>query len=170
MTASSRVLVVVLVVALVLVFVGQQRLARRLLAAGRRLSAGRRAQRRRAWPRPPPSIERAVDRTLLRGGEGSMAEARLASALAVIPQGVVVFDDDGAIAYRNEVAAGYLTARHGEALVEEAIAELAEEASPAGRRRGARPHRRPVRAAPPHPRAARPSASRTTAAGSVCSW
>ena len=40
-------------------------------------------------------VERAVDRALLWGGEGSMAEARLASALAVIPQGVVVFDDDG---------------------------------------------------------------------------
>ena len=74
-------------------------------------------------------VERVVDRTVLRGGEGSVAEARLASALAVIPQGVVVFDDDGAIAYRNDVAAGYLAARHGEALVEEAIAELAAEAA-----------------------------------------
>ena len=47
----------------------------------------------------------------------------------MIPQGVVVFDDAGAIAYRNEVAAGYLAARHGEALVEEAIAGLADEAA-----------------------------------------
>ena len=74
-------------------------------------------------------IERVVDRALLRGGEGSIVEARLAGALAMIPQGVVVFDDDGTIAYRNEVAAGYLTARHGEALVEEAITDLAEEAA-----------------------------------------
>jgi two-component system sensor histidine kinase SenX3 len=58
-----------------------------------------------------------------------MAEARLTSALAVIPQGVVVFDHHGSIAYRNEVAAGYLAARHGDALVEEAIVELAGQAS-----------------------------------------
>jgi two-component system sensor histidine kinase SenX3 len=74
-------------------------------------------------------VERAVDRAVLSGGEGTVAEARLASALAVIPPGVVVFDDRHGIAYRNDVAAAYLTARHGEALVEEAIAELAEAAS-----------------------------------------
>ncbi|MEQ1788244.1 MAG: ATP-binding protein, partial [Acidimicrobiales bacterium] len=74
-------------------------------------------------------LERAVDRMLLRGGEGTVAEARLARAFAVIPQGVVVFDDTGTIAHRNDVAASYLTARHGEALVEEAITELADEAT-----------------------------------------
>jgi two-component system sensor histidine kinase SenX3 len=126
-TAVLAVLVAVLVVVLALVFLGQHRLARRLILAGRRLS-----------PDVVPSgtglaeatsvVERVVDRTVLRGGEGSVVEARLASALAVIPQGVVVFDVDGTIAYRNEVAAGYLAARHGEALVEEAIAELAAEA------------------------------------------
>ena len=128
MNAFLGVLVVGLVVVLILVFVGQHRLAQRLLAAGRRLSpdveptgAG--------LARATSAIERAVDRTLRQGGEGSEAEARLAHALDVIPQGVVVFDDHGAIAYRNEVAAGYLAARHGEALVEEAIAELAEEVS-----------------------------------------
>ena len=101
----------------------------------------------RASPRPPPPSSASVDRTLRQGGEGSEAEARLAHALDVIPQGVVVFDDHGAIAYRNEVAAGYLAARHGEALVEEAIAELAEEVVAAGRPRGAGEDHRPVRAA-----------------------
>jgi two-component system sensor histidine kinase SenX3 len=127
-SAVLAVLVAVLVVVLALAVVGQQRLARRLTVAARRLS-----------PDVEPTgsglaeatsvIERAVDRTVLRGGEGSAAEARLAHALAVIPQGVVVFDTDGAIAFRNDVADGYLTARHGEALVEEAITELAEEAA-----------------------------------------
>jgi two-component system sensor histidine kinase SenX3 len=55
----------------------------------------------------------------------SVAEDRLVRALEVLPAGVVVFDDHGALVFRNEVAAGYLTARHGEALVEEAISELA---------------------------------------------
>jgi two-component system, OmpR family, sensor histidine kinase SenX3 len=137
-TGFLAVLVVVLAVVLALVFVGQQRLARRLVLAGRRLS-----------PEVVPSgsglaeatslIERAVGRTLQRGGEGSDTAARLASALAVIPQGVVVYDDDGGMAYRNEVAAGYLTARHGEALVEEAISELAGEVST--RAEGAAPTR-----------------------------
>jgi two-component system, OmpR family, sensor histidine kinase SenX3 len=127
-TAFLALLVAALVAVLAMGFVGQKRLARRLLVAGGRLSAD-------VVPRGPglaeatSVIERAVDRTLLRGGEGSVVEARLASALSVIPQGVVVFDDAGAIAYRNEVAAGYLAARHGEALVEEAIAELAADAS-----------------------------------------
>ena len=57
------------------------------------------------WPRPRRWSSGPSTAPLLWGGEGSMAEARLASALAVIPQGVVVFDDDGTIAYRNEVAA-----------------------------------------------------------------
>jgi two-component system sensor histidine kinase SenX3 len=43
----------------------------------------------------------------------------------MIPQGVVVFDTDGVVSFRNKVAAGYLAARHSEALVEEAINELA---------------------------------------------
>jgi len=128
MTAALGVLVAVLVVTLALVFVGQQRLARRLVVASQRLSADV-VPRGSGLAEATSVVERVVDRTLLRGGEESIAEARLASALAVIPQGVVVFDDAATIAYRNEVAAGYLTARHGEALVEEAIADLAEEAT-----------------------------------------
>jgi two-component system sensor histidine kinase SenX3 len=112
--------------ALVLVLAGQRRLARRLVLAGHRLAddvvptGGGLAE-------ATSVVERVVDRALLRRGDVSLAEARLASALAVIPQGVVVFDTDGAIVFRNKVAAGYLTARHGEALVEEAINELATE-------------------------------------------
>ncbi len=128
MSAVLAVLVAVLVVVLVLVFIGQQRLARRLVAAGQRLSDDI-APRGSGLAEATSVIERVVDRAVLRGGEGSAVEARLASALAVIPQGVVVFDDIGGIAYRNDVAAGYLAARHGEALVEEAITELAEEAA-----------------------------------------
>jgi two-component system sensor histidine kinase SenX3 len=127
-TVFLALLVGALATVLVLVFVGQKRLARRLVVAGGRLSADV-VPHGSGLAEATSVIERAVDRSLQRGGEGSVVEARLASALAVIPQGVVVFDDLGGIAYRNEVAAGYLTARHGEALVEEAIAELAADAS-----------------------------------------
>jgi two-component system sensor histidine kinase SenX3 len=71
-------------------------------------------------------VERAVDRSVLRRGQASLSKRRLASVLEAIPQGIVVFDDDGDVVHRNEVAAGFLTARHGEALVEAAIAELAQ--------------------------------------------
>jgi two-component system sensor histidine kinase SenX3 len=127
-TAVLTILVVVLSGTLALVFVGQRRLAHRLTIAGARLSTEV-VPRGSGLAEATSVIERVVDRTVLRGGEGSLVEARLASALSMIPQGVVVFDDAEAIAYRNDVAAGYLTARHGDALVEEAITELADEAS-----------------------------------------
>jgi two-component system sensor histidine kinase SenX3 len=133
-TAALVVLVVALAGTLALLLIGQQRLARRLVAAGHRLAddvvptGGGLAE-------ATSVVERVVDRALLRGGDVSLAEARLARAFAVIPQGVVVFDETGEVAYSNEVAAGYLAARHGEALVEEAIAEVAEVAG----RRGSAP-------------------------------
>jgi len=137
MTAVLGVLVAVLVTALVLVLIGQKRLARRLLLTGRRLSedvvpAGS------GLAEATSVIERVVDRSLLRGSEESLSEARLVAALAAIPQGVVVFDDRGRIAHRNEAARGYLAARHGVALVDEAITQLAEAGSQAG---GAAPER-----------------------------
>ncbi|MEX2292356.1 MAG: ATP-binding protein, partial [Acidimicrobiales bacterium] len=71
-------------------------------------------------------VERGVDRALSRRSDVSQAEARLARSLSAIPHGIVVFDADGAIAFRNKVAARYLSARHSEALVDEAIRDLAE--------------------------------------------
>ena len=124
MTGVLAVVVLALAVTLGLLLVGQQRLARRILAAGHRLGEEV-VPTGKGLAEATSVIERVVDRALLRGGDVSLAEARLASALAVIPQGVVVFDEGGGIAFRNEVAASYLTARHGEALVEEAITELA---------------------------------------------
>jgi two-component system sensor histidine kinase SenX3 len=135
MTAAVVVAVLALATALALaaVLLHQRRLADRLLAAGRRLDPD--------LVRPggglgaaTSAIERVIERTVQEGGDATRAEGRLTRALAVIPQGVVVYDEDGEIAYRNEVAAGYLTARHGEALVEEAIAGLAAEATEAEHR------------------------------------
>jgi len=127
-TAALAVLALGLGAMLALLLLGQQRLARRLVAAGHRL-ADDVVPTGSGLAEATSVVERVVDRALLRRGDVSLAEARLARALAVIPQGVVVFDEAGAVAYSNEVAAGYLTARHGEALVEEAIAELADAAA-----------------------------------------
>ncbi len=130
MTAALVLTVLALAGGLGAVVIGQRRLAARLTAASRRLSED-------VVPNGPglapavSAVERAIVRTVRRGGEGSIVEARLSRALAVIPQGVVVFDEHGTLGYRNEVATGYLAARHGEALVEEAIAELAEVAAAA---------------------------------------
>ena len=112
-------------------------------------------------------VERAVDRTVLRGRRGLDRRGPPGQRARGDPAGRRRVRRHGAIAYRNEVAAGYLTARHGEALVEEAIAELAED----GRRRGraqSRPvaHGRPVRTAAAHARAP----GDPPAAGRVAAW
>jgi two-component system sensor histidine kinase SenX3 len=124
MTAVLAVVVAALAVALLLLLLDQRRLARRLMAASRRL-ADDVVTTGTGLSEATSVVERVVDRALLRGGDISLAEERLASALLMIPQGVVVFDTDGVVSFRNKVAAGYLAARHSEALVEEAINELA---------------------------------------------
>jgi two-component system sensor histidine kinase SenX3 len=126
MTAALAVFALALAVALAATLLNQRRLARRLIAAGLRLADDVVATGS-GIAEATSVVERVVDRALMRGGDVSLAEARLASALAMIPQGVVVFDGAGAIVFRNKVAATYLAARHGEALVDEAIGELAGE-------------------------------------------
>jgi two-component system sensor histidine kinase SenX3 len=125
-TAALAVAVVALALALVLLLAAQRRDARRIVASVSQLAP--------EPGRPGPAlggvaklVERVVEAAKERGGDISMAEARLASALAAVPQGVVVFDRDGGISFRNEAATAYVTARHGEVLVEEAINELADE-------------------------------------------
>jgi phosphate transport system regulatory protein PhoU len=57
----------------------------------------------------------------------TQVESRLMRALGAIPQGIMIFDTDRTLAYRNESAAGYLAARHGDALAEEAIAQVVDD-------------------------------------------
>ena len=49
---------------------------------------------------------------------------RLIGSLDVIPQGIVLADETGRVVFRNQAASGFFAARHSEALVESAIAEL----------------------------------------------
>jgi two-component system sensor histidine kinase SenX3 len=80
---------------------------------------------------PPATVDGVLGRL-----EGSVARAasrlaaseattrRLLAALAHVPEGVVIADPTGAIVYRNPQAAGFVGARHGEALAERALGEL----------------------------------------------
>ncbi|WP_419849256.1 sensor histidine kinase [Candidatus Poriferisocius sp.] len=61
--------------------------------------------------------------------EVAESEARLRLSLDAITQGVVMADDAGNVLYRNSYARQFTEARHGEALVEAAVAELLAEAA-----------------------------------------
>ena len=69
-------------------------------------------------------LARAVDERLAQNDAAGAVAERLVSALDVIPQGIVLADAAGRVVFRNRVAETFATARHGEALVEPAIAEL----------------------------------------------
>jgi two-component system sensor histidine kinase SenX3 len=131
MSGVLGVVVAGLALALVLVLVSQRRLARRLVLAGQRL-ADDVVPTGTGLAEATSVVERVVDRTISRRGDVSLSESRLARALALIPQGVVVFDTAGGLVFRNKVAARYLSARHSEALVEEAISDLAAAAGADG--------------------------------------
>lgn len=62
-------------------------------------------------------------------GEVAESEARLRLSLDAITQGVVMADATGNVLYRNSYARQFTEARHGEALVEAAVAELLSEAA-----------------------------------------
>jgi two-component system sensor histidine kinase SenX3 len=69
-------------------------------------------------------LEAAVDRHFAKQAATRVTADRLVGALDVIPQGIVLADAAGEIVFRNQTAATYLTARHGDALVGSLITEL----------------------------------------------
>jgi two-component system sensor histidine kinase SenX3 len=129
-------MVVVLAVALLAVAIALAA----LLVQRRRLDAALRAALLRVDAAPlaggrartAEAVEHLVARTLVEDHDQALTLQRLGGALAMLPQGILVHDAAGRVTFTNAVAAGYLTARHGDALVEEAIAELSARA-----RRGA---------------------------------
>jgi PAS domain-containing protein len=78
-------------------------------------------------------VERAIDRARDAAAEAEADRQRMARALRAIPEGVVVVDDTGEFVFRNDVAAEFADARHGDALIEAAIRELVAEAVREGR-------------------------------------
>lgn len=66
----------------------------------------------------------AFDRYLARQDEPRRTASQLVRALDVVPQGIVLADPSGEVAFRNRAASGFVDARHSEALVESALSEL----------------------------------------------
>lgn len=69
-------------------------------------------------------LDLVVDRHFAKQAATRVTADRLVGALDAVPQGIVLADGAGEIVFRNRVAAGYLAARHGEALVGSLIADL----------------------------------------------
>ena len=84
--------------------------------------------RRPSLDRALDELERVVAAETARREQAIDAENRLSWALGAIANGVVIFDERGEIAYRNDPAASFLAARHSDALVEEAITSMAADA------------------------------------------
>ncbi len=116
---------------LVVAAVTRRAAAQRVDAAIRTLAADPPARDERDRPsldRSLDDLERAVSAETRRRSQVAEAENRLSWALGAIANGVVIFDDRGEIAYRNDPAASFLAARHSDALVEEAITTMASDA------------------------------------------
>ena len=60
--------------------------------------------------------------------EASSDAIRLRRALDTLPQGVIVCDENGEVAFRNTRAVGLMNNRHGDALAAQAVTELLENA------------------------------------------
>ena len=124
---------VVAVVWLTASIVAQRSAAGRLLAAARALDGEARAvagddRSARGLDTGLDDLERAVERALSAQRRVVQAENRLSWALGAIGHGVVIFDERGEVMYRNDPAASFLAARHSDALVEEAMTSLADDA------------------------------------------
>ncbi|HEX8802911.1 MAG TPA: ATP-binding protein, partial [Acidimicrobiales bacterium] len=73
-------------------------------------------------------LERSVDAVRATQRRIAKGERRLSWALGAIGHGVVIVDESGEVVYRNDAAASFLAGRHSDALVEEAITKLADDA------------------------------------------
>ena len=69
-------------------------------------------------------LGRAVDRAADREAASVSSADRLASALDALAQGIVIADSTGRVVFRNVQASTFVGARHGDALVEQAVVEL----------------------------------------------
>jgi two-component system sensor histidine kinase SenX3 len=83
---------------------------------------------RRAAQHRVTKAEQAADRAALLATASGMEARRLRRALDVLPQGIVVCDDDGAVLYRNRAALGLVEARGADALVARAVDEVLADA------------------------------------------
>jgi two-component system, OmpR family, sensor histidine kinase SenX3 len=119
----------VVVVAILLgVWRARRGLVRRVANASLRLEETPSPNEHRFLDKNLARLERAVDSSVLARGEATVAVGRLAQALETIPQGVVVCDENGVVTFRNQAAATFSSARHGDALVGAAVEEMLHKA------------------------------------------
>jgi len=126
-TALAVALAVALVVVLAAGLRTRHRTRDRIAAATARLSPGRVGEHR-GIEATLGELERVVDQAVSRGGDATASETRLSHALMAIHDGVVLLDETGEIVFSNARAGVYLGARHGEAIVESTIEDLARRA------------------------------------------
>ena len=74
------------------------------------------------------AVGTAAEVAVLRADELAELQERLHLALDAVPEGVVVTDEQGEVVFRNSTAEGYRDARHADALVAAAQAELVADA------------------------------------------
>src|SRR4051812_49402298 len=98
---------------LLLVWRGRRALARRIANASLRLEETPSPNEHRFLDKNFARLERAIDASVLARGEATVSVGRMAQALEVIPQGVVICDDNGRVTFRNEAATTFSSARHG---------------------------------------------------------
>jgi two-component system sensor histidine kinase SenX3 len=114
--------------ALASTFVMRGRAIRRLRAAATRLDPSSPDPVQPGIGPQVARLERAVEAALRKGGEEAETGRRLADAIDVIPQGIVICDHSGEVVFRNSVGEQFSAARHGDALVAAVINELLDEA------------------------------------------
>ena len=105
----------------------RQAVARRFSAALARLDPARDGSEPMATVGPEQlldQLEYAVEHMVARLEAAEATTRRLLSALAQVPEGVVISDRSGAVVYHNPQAASFVGARHGEALAERTLCEL----------------------------------------------
>ena len=104
-------------------FMRERRAAARLDALATRLGSEV-SQRSRSIGSSVDRLGRAVDRAAGREAATVASADRLASALDALAQGIVIADSTGRVVFRNVQASTFVGARHGDALVEQAVVEL----------------------------------------------
>ncbi|HSL56706.1 MAG TPA: ATP-binding protein [Acidimicrobiales bacterium] len=123
-TAVAVVAVVALVVGAALAWRSRVRSVTRIDELAARIDPDDHRAQRSSLADALARLERSVEHAEHRLDRIGRAEARVIEALAVLPQGVLVFDADGTVLVHNPAGAVYTEARHGDALVEAAMTQL----------------------------------------------
>ncbi|MEY2459880.1 MAG: two-component system, OmpR family, sensor histidine kinase SenX3, partial [Acidimicrobiaceae bacterium] len=117
-----------LIAILLVVWRARRGLVRRVVNASLRLEETPSPNDHRFLDKNLARLERAIDSSVLARGEASVAVGRMTQALEIIPQGVVICDENGRVTFRNGAATTFSSARHGDALVGAAIEEMLRKA------------------------------------------